>query len=173
MGETWTISANTTQGGCLPGDPSNCAQLRGGLVNVNDSTTWQDQGIYALGDEVNLPDYTTGYDNGDYGFDTLGIGEPGSGGVSLDNQVVAVLATKDFYLGNLGVTSRPTNFTQLNNPHPSFLSSLKAQGHVPSLTFGYSAGNQYRELHPSDDRSNSPDMNRIEKSAWESHTWRL
>ena len=110
---------------------------------MNESSTWQDQGIFALGAEINLPDYVSNYDNGDYGLESLGLDVPGSSGVTLSNQVVAALATKDFYLGSLGVTSRPTNFTGFNDPHTSFLSSLKEQNHIPSLTFGYTAGNQY------------------------------
>ena len=146
VGETWVISNNNTQGGCLPSDSPNCPQSRGALVNVNASSTWRDQGIFSLGDELNLPDYNypNNYNNGDYGLDDLGVGLPGAGGVTLKNQVVAALATKDYYLGNLGVTSRPTNFTAFDDPHTSFLSSLKNQKHIPSLTFGYSAGNQYR-----------------------------
>ncbi|KAL9102204.1 MAG: hypothetical protein Q9163_002629 [Psora crenata] len=133
-----------TQGGCLLGDPSTCPQSRGGLINVEASATWQDQGIFALGLETHLPDYNNGYDNGDYGLESLGLGLPGSGGVTLDNQVIAALATKEFYLGYLGVTPHPTNFTSFNDPQTSFLSSLQKHGHIPSLTFGYSAGNQYR-----------------------------
>ena len=144
IGETWVISQNETQGGCLKSDSPGCAESRGALFNINASTSWQDKGIYELGNEINLPDYITGYDNGHYGIDSLGLGLPGGGGVALDNQVVAALATKDFYLGYLGVTSRPTNFSTFDNPHTSFLSSLKQQNKIPSLTFGYSAGNQYR-----------------------------
>lgn len=144
LGESWVISANKTQGGCLKADPSTCAQSRGALFNLNASTTWQDQGIYAVGLETNLPDYVGNYDNGDYGLDTLGLGLPGSG-PSLNNMVVAALATKDFYLGYLGLTTHPTNFTEFNDPHPTFLSTLKSSGKIPSLSYGYSAGAQYRE----------------------------
>ncbi len=144
VGETWVISENRTQGGCLSTDPTGCADSRGGLVNVNISSTWQDQGIYALGDEQNLPDYLDPYDTGDYGLDNLGIGQPGSGAVSLDGMVVAALATKDFYLGNLGVNQQPTNFSSFSDPKPSFLKSLKQSGKIPSLTWAYTAGNQYR-----------------------------
>ena len=111
---------------------------------MNASSTWQDQGIYALGDEQNLPDYLDPYGNGDYGFDTLGVGQPGSGGVSLDGMVVAALATKDYYMGNIGVNQQPTNFSTFSDPKPSFLKSLKQSGKIPSLTWGYTAGNQYR-----------------------------
>lgn len=111
---------------------------------MNASSTWKDQGIFGLGLEVNLPDYVGNYDNGDYGLDTLGVGLPGSG-PSLDNMVVAALATKDFYLGYLGVTIHPTNFSEFNDPHPTFLSTLKSSGKIPSLSYGYSAGAQYRK----------------------------
>lgn len=144
VGETWVISANKTQGGCLNVDPSNCGQSRGGLVNVNTSSTWQDQGIYALGNEINLDDYTGDYVNGDYGLETLGLGLPGGDGVTLDNIVVAGLATKSFYIGTLGVNQQPTNFSTFTNTHTSFLKSLKEQNHISSLSYGYTAGNQYR-----------------------------
>lgn len=139
------ISANSTQGGCLPSDTPNCPQLRGDLVNVNKTSTWQDQGIFAVGLELNLPDYVNNYDNGDYGLDTLGLGLPGSSLPSLNNSVVAALATKDYYLGYFGVTSHPTNFTQFNDPHPSFLTRLKTTGLIPSLSYAYTAGAQYRK----------------------------
>ena len=147
IGETWVISDNKTQGGCRQSDSSQCPQSRGGLFNINASTTWHDKGIFALGAETNLPDYIGPYDNGNYGLESLGIGLPNAGGLTLKNQVVAGLATKDFYLGNLGVTSRPTIFTGFNNPQTSFLSSLKEQNRIPSLSFGYTAGNQYRTFH--------------------------
>ena len=113
-------------------------------MNINDSTTWKEQGIFALGVELNLPDYTSGFDNGNYGMDSVGLGLPNGGGITLNNQVVGAVATKAFYLGNLGVTSRPTNFTGFNDPHTSLLSSLREENHIPSLSFGYTAGNQYR-----------------------------
>ena len=144
VGETWVVSQNSTQGGCLSTDPSGCPNSRGGLVNVNASSTWQDQGIFALGDEQNLPDYLDQYANGDYGLESLGIGLGGGGGVTLDGMVVAAIATKDYYIGNLGINQQPTNFTSFSDQHPSFLKSLKAAGKIPSLTYGYTAGNQYR-----------------------------
>lgn len=92
---------------------------------------------------MNLP-YTSNFDDGDYGFDTLGLGYSGSGGPTLDHQVVASIATKDFYLGNLGLTPRPVNFSTFDDPSPSFLTSLRNQSMIPSLSYGYNAGAQYR-----------------------------
>lgn len=138
------ISANKTQGGCIGTDPSTCSQTRGGLVNINASSTWQDQGIYGLGLEENIQDYLDEYDTGDFGFDTLGVGAAGDTSDDLDGQVIAALATKDYDVGFLGVTDNPTNFTIFDDPRPSFLSALKAQKRIPSLSFAYSAGARYR-----------------------------
>lgn len=142
------ISANKTEGGCIGTDPSTCPQTRGGLVNINASSTWQDQGIYGLGLEQNLQDYSDAYDSGDFGFDTLGLGPAGDTSDDLDGQVIAALATKDYDVGFLGVTDHPTNFTAFDDPHASFLSSLKAKSKIPSLSFAYSAGAQYRMTSP-------------------------
>ena len=119
-------------------------QTRGGLVNINASSTWQDQGIYNLGLEQNIQDYLDEYDSGDFGFDTLGLGPAGDTADDLDGQVIAALATKDYEVGFLGVTDQPTNFTAFDDPHPSVLSSFKAKGKIPSLSFAYSAGARYR-----------------------------
>ena len=61
----------------------------------------------------------------------------------MDQQVIAAIDTKDFYLGSLGLTPRPVNFTW-DDPTQSFLSTLKNQSIIPSLSFGYNAGAQYR-----------------------------
>lgn len=144
LGQSWVISANKTQGGCIGTDPSTCPQTRGGLVNINASSTWRDVGIYGLGLEQNIQDYLDEYDSGDFGFDTLGLGAAGDTSDDLDGQVVAALATKDYDVGILGITDHPTNFSAFDDPHPSFLSSLKAKSKIPSLSFAYSAGAQYR-----------------------------
>ena len=142
------ISANKTEGGCIGTDPSTCPQTRGGLVNINASTTWQDQGLYGLGLEQNIQDYLGEYDTGDFGFDTLGLGPVGDTSDDLTGQVIAALATKDYEVGIFGVTDHPTNFTAFNDPQPSYLSSLKAQSKIPSLSYAYSAGAQYRMNSP-------------------------
>lgn len=139
--ETWVV----LNSGCIESDPSGCDQARGSLFNPNTSTTWQDQGLFALGVETNLP-YTSNYDNGDYGFDTMGLGLGGSG-VTVNHSVVAGVATKDFFLGNLGLTPRPVNFTKFDDPKTSLLSNLRNSNSIPSLSFGYSAGARYRKKH--------------------------
>ena len=131
--------------GCGGGEPQNCADLRGGLFNQNDSTTWlqndvSPNGTFEIGVEQNLG-YTG---NGLYGADTVALGWQGSNGPSLDQQVVGSIATPDFYMGVFGLDPRPTNFSTFTNPVPSYMQNLKSQNLIPSLSWAYTAGNQYR-----------------------------
>ena len=127
--------------GCTTNDPTSCPNDRGGIFNTSTSSSWRKKQIYQLGVELNL-DYHDS-DNGEYGFDRLGLGYPGSGGPVLNDQVIAGVATKDFYLGMLGLAPNPINFTYADT-HPSLLTNLKNQSIIPSLSYGYSAGASYR-----------------------------
>ncbi len=115
-------------------------------MDVNSSTTWHNYGIYGLGHERNLPDYDSIYDSGDYGFDALGLGLPGSAGLNFKSRTIAAIATDDFYLGLLGLNNDTTNFTNSNEGQISFLSSLKQSNSSPSLSYGYTAGARYRKF---------------------------
>lgn len=81
---------------------------------------------------------------GVFGNDTVGLGVQGSGGPVLPNQIVAAYTSDDLRVGMFGVNPASTNFTATDRGRPSYLSSLKDQGKIPSLSFGYTAGNQYR-----------------------------
>ena len=137
--ETWVVLDD----GCISSDPPGCADDRGHTFKEEKSSTWTERGLYQLNVEFNLG-YNTS-NAGKYGFDTLGLGYAGSGGPTLDDQVLAGIATKDFYLGSLGLVPAPINFTS-EDSHPSLLTNLKAQNLIPSLSYGYSAGAYYREL---------------------------
>lgn len=98
--------------------------------------------IYDLGFESNL-----GYSGkGRYGFDDTTLGFQGGGGPSLKNQTLAGVAAKDFYMGIFGLTPRPSGFTADNITVPSFMENLKNQSLIPSLSWAYTAGNQYRKF---------------------------
>lgn len=58
--------------------------------------------------------------------------------------MIAGIAGTEFYLGVLGVNPQPTNFTDFNDPQPSYLNLLKKQNDIPSLSYSYTAGAQYR-----------------------------
>ena len=120
--------------------PFQGSQSNGFLSNA--SSTWVSKGIYQLDIETNLG-YT---DNGDFGFDTVGLGVENSGGITLTNQLVAGIATEDFFLGQFGLGPKPTNLSTLEDPIPSYMQNLAEQNLIPSLSFGFTAGAKYREL---------------------------
>ena len=132
---TWVILDEA----CPGGDNTPCAAARGLLFNPNTSTTWQNQGLFNLFVESNL-NYTG---NGQYGLDTVGLGLTSTQGLSLDGQVVAGIVDNNFQYGILGLNNQPTNFSNFNNPIPSFFQSLKNKNLTPSLSWSYTAGNQY------------------------------
>ncbi|KFX89411.1 hypothetical protein V490_07044 [Pseudogymnoascus sp. VKM F-3557] len=124
--------------------PPDCAVSRGNLFNVNKSSSWIDMGTYGInqngvGLEANL-----GYNQrAQFGLERMGIGLIGP---SLSNQTVAGIATpKPFYLGILGLNNQPVNFTSLGNySSPSLLTTLKEENKIPSLSWSYTAGANYR-----------------------------
>lgn len=124
---------------CPGGDTTSCAAARGLVFSPNASTTWQNQGLFNLAVESNL-NYTG---NGQYGLDTIGLGLTSAQGISLDGQVVAGIVDQDFQYGILGLNNQPTNFSNFNNPISSYFQSMKDKNLIPSLTWSYTAGNQY------------------------------
>lgn len=134
-------------GGCISTDPITCPSDRGGqrdLFNPNSSTSWKANTVVPNSTFTLNLNTRLGYNaNGLYGYDKITLGIDGGGGPSLDQQIVAGIETKDFYLGFFGLNPRPTNFTTFNNPVPSFLTSLRESNEIPSLSWGYTAGNAY------------------------------
>lgn len=127
--------------GCTPTDPWACGSTRGDIFYNNESSTWQDEGFYELDLELNLG-YTG---NGDFGYDTVSLGLLGTGLPNMSHQILAGIAAKDFYLGSWGISPYPTNLTNLDDPMPSLMSNLKEENLIPSLSYGYTAGAQYRK----------------------------
>ena len=129
-----------TPDGCETSDTS-CQNERGAVFNYNSSSTWQKQGTYELSYEKNLG--LNG--NGLWGNDTLGLGIQGSGGPTLNNQVIAGIITDNFYIGMFGVNPKPTNYTGIEGyRQDSYVASLKKENLIPSISFGYTAGAPYR-----------------------------
>lgn len=140
--------------GCTASDPNDCGSSRGiepafGMQGTgyltNDSTTWDLIGLYTS----NLED-TLGYTvNAEYGFDTIGLEIENSGGLTLNQSIVAGIAAKDFYLGIFGLGPKPSNFTTFDDPKPSFMKLLNSTKLIPSLSYGYTAGAVYGEIYGS------------------------
>jgi len=79
--------------------PSDCANSRGGTLNLNSSKTWDDQGFFGINEDGVGFEANLGYlQNADYGIETVGLGYA-SDGPTLKNQTVAGFATiSPFYL---------------------------------------------------------------------------
>ncbi|QDS77084.1 hypothetical protein FKW77_000350 [Venturia effusa] len=146
--ETWVPFPE----GCTSSDPPNCPVLRGvqpfngnpssGFL-INQSTTWDDQGLYAIQLESNL-NYEA---NGHYGEDVLAIngGNGSSNGLSLPKQVIAGIAAKDYLIGVLGLGIQPTSFSSSSTPVRTFMEQLRNNKLIPSLSYGYTAGASYQQ----------------------------
>lgn len=124
--------------GCVSGDTI-CPSARGGLFNNISSKSWseteptiylfQDPSLRAL-----------------LGNDTLTLGVAGITGPSLTNQVIFGIADdRKYYLGMLGLNPVSTSLSKGAKGQPSFITSLRNQDIIPSLSFGYTAGAYYRE----------------------------
>lgn len=140
----WLCVLDTFLETAAASDSSTCSISRGGTFHPNESTTWvannvTAKGLFSLELELNLG-YTG---NGENGYDTVALGWQGSGGPSLGHQIVAGVATKEFFLGIFGLSPQPSNFSDFNDPTPGYMSNLKKRSLIPSLTWGYAAENQY------------------------------
>lgn len=142
--ETWVPIPLGCTNASIHNPPSNCGDLRGALpfqvnpsqgFNANASSTWQPNGIFNLIMEEHLGIEA----NGDYGFDTVALGDNPSY-PTLPHQVVAGVASSEYWLGSLGLSPKPINFTATI---PSLMANLVTQNLIPSLSFGYTAGAKY------------------------------
>jgi hypothetical protein len=106
----------------------------------NASTTWSETGIYALPVQDGL---FVDDQNGLYGTDVVGLRNE-TGSVEVAEQSVVGLATKDFWLGSLGVAQRAANFTVERTIVTSLVDGLKGQNVTPSAAFGLDVGASYR-----------------------------
>lgn len=141
VGQYEDTSTNTT----VTEFSEDCKRSRGYLFNTTVSSTWDEQGFYSLWVGGNYGPPGIGY----YGYDAVGLGIPGEEGPTVDNTTIGTLKHPNFWLGHLGLHPKPTNFSAdllSTPPVPSYMTRLFEQGSIPSLSFGYTAGVQYRTL---------------------------
>lgn len=140
--ETWVIFPEGCQFAQL-----NCSDARGGIFDSDGSRTWYfktgnyNTSIFKINTESNLQLNN----NAVYGFDTVQIGSQGKDNATVDRQVVAGIATSDFYLGSLGLHNRGILFNADQQALPSFISLLNSSKQIPSLSYGFTAGASYRK----------------------------
>jgi hypothetical protein len=95
-------------------------------------------GIYSLTVEEKLGISATAL----YGNDTISLGLGDT--PSLAGQNFGGIASEALFLGSFGLNPAATNFSALDTPVPSYISTLRAQNQIPSLSYAYTAGNQYQ-----------------------------
>lgn len=147
----------------------NCKDSRGLLFNITSSNTWEEQGFYNLwvGKTLGL------FGNGFYGYDAVGLGIEGEEGPTVENTTIGTLKTPNFWLGHIGLHPKPTNFTPEESSVPSYMTRLFEQGSIPSLSFGYTAGVQYRRLSFSRRKISLINQHRRCAISWQLDPWWL
>ena len=127
--------------GCTPQDPTDC-DLDRTVFKPSSSSTWEYIGLYQLGllEESKLG-YNQSADNAEFANETFTLGN-NNNLPTIPKAVIQGFATKDFYMGALGLAGRAINVSSFNDPQPSFLQALRDQGNIPSLSWGYTAGSQ-------------------------------
>jgi hypothetical protein len=155
------LPATSGQEALLP-VPDGCAQFAfkgcGSLRGVNafngqasqgyqysNSTTWEQapNDPYVLSDATNIyGDKNTGL----YGSDTLALANKATGafGQPMKSQTVAGILTADFWLGTIGLSPAPIKYAD-GSSGQSVIAALKNQSLIPSLSYGYTAGQSYCE----------------------------
>ena len=144
--QTWVVNPQ----GCPPGrhgtpTSSSCNESRGCLFDATRSNSWQALGNYSLDlDEVGVAENKTA----SYGRDTIALGfDSSTGGPTLNSQVIAAFATDVYYIGVFGLGHQGTNISNFTNPLPSFLTNMRNESLIPSLSWAYTAGARYREFY--------------------------
>lgn len=118
--------------------PFNNADSPGFQNNL--SSTWDSIGTFKLGQDAFLG-YTG---NGAFGYDTVSlIRGDASQTVTNNDTAVTAYASPNFWLGQLGLGNRAMNLGPDDQPS-SFLTNLKKNGTIPSLSYAYTAGAPYR-----------------------------
>ncbi|KAK4503998.1 hypothetical protein PRZ48_004913 [Zasmidium cellare] len=137
--------------GCSEANPelvySICANSRGNLFSSNESTTWStsrlaNNGLYGLDTYEESELGLSG--NAYYGFDNIGL-LLGSSNAIASTELIAGIATDGYWLGSLGISPLPMNFTSLDEPISSLLENLRNTSVISSTSWAYTAGAVYRQ----------------------------
>lgn len=61
--------------------------------------------------------------------------------------MIGGIGDQRYYLGMLGVNQKPTKVSPGDSGQSSYITSLKTQNIIPSVSFGFTAGAAYREFN--------------------------
>ncbi|KAI9712678.1 MAG: hypothetical protein M1820_001299 [Bogoriella megaspora] len=128
--------------GCDDNDPKDCPKNRT-VFDPTHSSSWALRGIFHLGlaaEKFLGSQYNPDDDNAEAGDETYTLGSPGSNLPAINDSVVEGIATKDFYMGHLGLSPQDIHLDNTSGTSPSPLQSLKDANHIASLSWSYTAG---------------------------------
>lgn len=134
LADTWVVRSD----GCQSSQKT-CKEDRGRTFDPAQSRTWKQLGNASLSVNQNLGPYVDGV----AGNETLGMGFQGSGGPVLQQQSVVAYTSPDLNVGMFGLNPWALSLDAKARGQQSFLAGLKNKSMIPSLSFGYTAGNQY------------------------------
>ena len=141
----WVTSKNQSQDDDLATHNPAHRKVDDGLSNTKLSTTWQGTRWYENGQDPIFDNNIPMVKIEDYGSDATRIGLAGIGNINVDSSTIATVTKGKFNLGFLGIKHRYSHLTPSRDGQVSFLEYLKASGHIPSLSYAYSAGAWYRK----------------------------
>lgn len=129
--------------------PDNCNDTRGGIFDYNESHSF-DRILSDSGQPyLRLPFEAIaalGYSGtAVVGQDSYCFGTECNDAPRLSNQIVAAYPDPFPWLGAIGISGRPEHVRSTNDVDESALESLKSQGAIASLYYGYQAGAYYRD----------------------------
>jgi hypothetical protein len=125
-----------------------CGSSRGHLFNTSQSSTWYETGYFDLHVSPTPPTDRGVY--GLFGVETVGLVllDQDDGPVAHNMTIGTIgtqstLATPEFWLGHIGLQTKPSEFFRQPS-QPSYITGLFEAQDIPSQSFGYTAGAQYR-----------------------------
>ncbi|KAF7195187.1 hypothetical protein HII31_03393 [Pseudocercospora fuligena] len=144
----WAIA----QESCTEENPDlwDCEEQRGDVFSANESSTWSTSQV-SNGSYYNLNpviESMLGLNaNASYGLDTVTLGTANGVLPALPNQLVARIASNDFWVGVIGLSPLRLNTTGFDDPVRTLMGTLSDPDDrkIPSTTWAYTAGAFYKD----------------------------
>ncbi|TQV96080.1 hypothetical protein V2A60_003475 [Cordyceps javanica] len=136
LSELWTVGP----GGCQNKE-QHCMTARGGIYTPGDSKRWTSWGQYFLGLEY------LGYGgNGAYGVDNINAWSSFTNiAFGMSNVLIAAYNTTDYFNGLFGLGISQGRFKG-NIGESALTQAVKTFGWIPSYSYGYTAGANYKNM---------------------------
>jgi hypothetical protein len=144
----------------------NCSEARGGVYRYNESSTWRSNGIHDVDPTNNSLFKRTLH----FGTDTVGLGTKPQASRMTNQTVALMLQLPPSYIGIVGISPVPINYTEDNTQVPTFFESLRSSTRIGARTWSYTAGSFNRKTTWQYGEYNLIDLN-IRKYPWISYSW--